>query len=304
MARRPDFPDHALLRPGVLVTRRDDGHLQVGLDPSLAMVTPDVPATRTFLRELAAGTAPVLGPSVTRLAAELLARGLIIDGAELQGSLPCDTAGAHGTAAAYAHAGLGAAELLARRAARSVQVEAPGLPRELRGLPRQLLSASGTPCEGPPYAVLVVAVGEFDRDRVDELSRLDTPHLLLQVNEGIVSLGPFVVPGLTACLRCVDAHRGETDPRRALVVEQYVGAAGSRADGVPQPIDPALMTAALAWAVRDLVSFVDDEVPTTWSASVRFGPGMHQTQRAWERHQRCGCSWAEPVASLGATAVV
>jgi hypothetical protein len=293
MARGMTFPERPLLRPGVLVTRRDDGHLQVGLDPSLALVTPDVPAARDFLRSLSAGLVPSLGPAVARLARDLLDRGLVIDGAALQSSLSATSCGAQAVSAAYAQAGLDAATLLARRADRPVVVEAPALPTELRELTKQLLAVSGIPTGGAPYASLLVAVGEFDRGRVDALSRSDIPHLLAQVNEGIVALGPFVVPGVTACLRCVDAHRGDTDPRRALVVEQYARADDSRSDGVPAPIDPAVLTAALAWAVRDLVSFVDDEVPCTWSASVQFGPGMRQTHRRWERHEQCGCSWAD-----------
>jgi hypothetical protein len=115
----------------------------------------------------------------------------------------------------------------------------------------------------------------------------------------VVELGPFVAPGQTACLRCVDAHRGETDPRRALVLEQYA-AAGPRADGVPEPVDEPVFTAALAWAVRDCLSYVDGLEPTTWSRTVTFGPGMAQTAREWARHPHCGCAWSEvPVGWAG-----
>jgi hypothetical protein len=296
MVRHVSFPDRPLLLPGVLVTRRDDGHLQIGLDPALSVVTPDVPAARELLRSLREGIAPEAAPAVARLSAELLGRGLVIDGDDLVVDLPASRAGAHAVAAAYAHADLGAHALLARRATRPVVVEASGPLSELGDLAERLLDLSGVPTGGSPYAGLVLAAGEFDRARVDTMVRSDLPHLLLQVVEGITRLGPFVVPGVTACLRCVDAHLGDADPRRALVVEQYARAAAQRTDGVPEPVDPAVATAAVGWAVRDLVSFVDDELPATWSAGVRIGPGMHQERTDWPRHPSCGCAWADSAA--------
>jgi hypothetical protein len=296
MARPVTFPDRPLLLPGVLVTRRGGRHLQIGLDPALAVVTPDVPAARELLRSLGEGLAPEVTPAVARLSADLLDRGLVIDGDDLFVDLPASRSGAQAVSAVYAHADLDAHTLLARRSTRPVVVETAEPLVESGDLARRLLRLSGVPTDGSPYAVLLVAVREFDRTRVDELFRSDTPHLLVQVVEGVVRLGPFVVPGVTACLRCVDAHLGDADPRRALVVEQYARAAVHRADGVPEPVDPAVVTSAIGWAARDLVSFVDDEVPATWSAGVRFGPGMQQERTEWPRHQRCGCAWADATA--------
>ena len=301
MARPARFPDRPLLHPGVLVTRRDDAHLQIGLDPALAVVTPDLPETRELLSSLAEGAVPQLTPQLTpqvaRLSADLLARGLVIDGADLFADLPACRLGSHSVAAAHAHAGLGGRELLTRRSTRPVAVEVSGPLQEIGDLAEHLLSLSGVPVAGSPYAVLVIAVGEFDRTRTDALSHSDTPHLLVQLAENVIRLGPFVQPGVTACLRCVDAHLGDADPRRALIVEQYARAAVHRADGVPEPVDPAVATAVIGWAVRDLVSFVDDEVPATWSAGLRFGPGMRNETTEWSRHQSCGCAWADATAA-------
>ena len=297
MARPARFPDRPVLHPGVLVTRRDDAHLQIGLDPALAVVAPDVPETRALLSSMAEGAAPRLTPAVARLSAELLAGGLVIDGDDLFADLPASRLGSHSVAAAYAHAGLGGRELLTRRSTRPVAVEVSGPLPEIGDLAERLLGLSGVPVVGTPYAVLVIAVGEFDRTRTDALTHSDTPHLLVQLAENVIRLGPFVVPGVTACLRCVDAHLGDTDPRRALIVEQYARAAVHRADGVPEPVDPAVATAVIGWAVRDLVSFVDDEVPATWSAGLRFGPGMRNETTEWSRHQSCGCAWADATAA-------
>ena len=42
------------------------------------------------------------------------------------------------------------------------------------------------------------------------------------------SIGPFVVPGETACLRCVDAHCTDADPSWPLLVRQYAAASSRR----------------------------------------------------------------------------
>ena len=112
MARPARFPDRPVLHPGVLVTRRDDAHLQIGLDPALAVVTPDVPETRALLSSLAEGDAPRLTPAVAASVGRASRRGLVIDGDDLFADLPASRLGSHSVAAAYAHAGLGGRELL------------------------------------------------------------------------------------------------------------------------------------------------------------------------------------------------
>jgi len=91
-----------------------------------------------------------------------------------------------------------------------------------------------------------------------------------------------------ACIRCLDAHLGEQDPRRALVVEQLAGAPPLRA---VEP-DPALRALAAAWAVQDLATAADGDVPSTWSATVALGT-LPPEVTAYRRHVHCGCSWAE-----------
>jgi hypothetical protein len=322
-----ELPRHPRLLPGVLVTRRTDDYLQIGLDPGLAVITPDLPETREILARLRDGDAPVLGPGtplvVLRLCAELVARNLLIDGDALATDLPASLEAAQAVAAVYAQAGRTAPETLVRRRTRPVRLD---VPEPLAGLAHRLLPASGVPAgpvspgpvspvsassgpvsrgpvsSGPasehpaPYAALVVALGEVDRAGVDGLARDGTPYLVVRFGERSVEVGPFVVPGVTACLRCVDAHRGDCDPRRGLVVEQYAEAPAYRSDGVPHPVDPSVAAMVLGWAVRDLVSFVDDEQPSTWSATVRVGPGTHQHRMPWRRHPHCGCAWGTAAA--------
>jgi hypothetical protein len=99
-----------------------------------------------------------------------------------------------------------------------------------------------------------------------------------------------VAPGLTACLRCVDAHHCDADPRHAMIVEQHPPEPG-------EPCDPVLMHLALAWAVRDVVTYVEGQSPATWSASVTVDAGLAIERRDWTRHPRCGCSWGDELAA-------
>src|SRR3954465_2514765 len=46
-----------LLRPGLHVVRRDDRHLQIGLDPPWRLVVPDEPDVQRVLADLVAGRA-------------------------------------------------------------------------------------------------------------------------------------------------------------------------------------------------------------------------------------------------------
>ena len=91
----------------------------------------------------------------------------------------------------------------------------------------------------------------------------------------------------SACLRCVDAHLGEIDPRRATVLHQL--------DDLPSaPLvdpDPCLLHLAVAWAVRDIVRILDGSPPSLRSATLTVSEDLDVTRRDWLRHPHCGCAW-------------
>lgn len=247
------------LRPGLHAVRRDDDHLQVGVDPPWRLVAPDEPDVRRLLADLTAGRpARPETPAGHRTLRSLLAADMLVD------------PGARAAAARI-------------RAAAAVSVEATG-PAAVDAV--RLLRAAGCPVTPPREAAvaLVLVDGEPPRGIVDEHVRESRAHLLVAATARGFTLGPFVVPGATACLRCVDAHLAMHDPRRAVVVEQLAGL-GS---GTPDPVLNALVT---AWAVRDVVAYVDGAQPSTWSATVDLGPDLEPRRRAWTRHPHCGCSW-------------
>lgn len=274
----PGLPERPALRPGLAVARHDATHLQVGLDPPHRVVVPDLPEVRRLLDAVAAGEPlPELDPTTwTTLHALSRADALV-------------EAGGSGRAAQAARAQFGrsAGTRLAARGAAQVGVLGP---REVVESAERLLRQGGVRVAGSDDladAWLVASSGEVPRAALDDLVREGTPHLLLRGALGSPVLGPFVVPGLTACLRCVDAHLAETDPRRALVVEQVATPPG--AEGPPS--DPTLLAIAVGWAVRDLLRFVEDDRPSTWSATHLIGPTEAPVTRQWSRHPHCGCAW-------------
>jgi hypothetical protein len=260
-----------LLRPGVGLARRDAAHLQLGTEPPLAAVLPDSRAVRLLLVELAHGsplttldavTAPVLD--------ELVAAGLVV--------AADDAAGRQ-----------------ASRAACRVHVDAPDevLPAVLRLVGEVGLRLTRSTSQAS--VALVWSEGEPPRARLDDWMRTGTPHLVVREGPGGPLLGPYVLPGATACLRCVDAHVGERDPRRGLVVEQIA----TTPPLSPFEPDPALRSLALAWAVRDLAAGAEGGVPATWSATVAIDR-LPPTVTTYRRHLHCGCAWAEDLVDLAA----
>lgn len=294
MTRHPGYPARPLLRPGVRICRRQDGELQIGLDPAIAVVAPDTDEVQAVLEGLRNGVAPAapesLSPTAVRLCDDLLLRRLVVDGdvwLAAVGGVDEDTAA--GLSAVVAEHGPAADRVLARRSATTVLVDDAGLAAAGARL-RTHLAASGVGLGTIPDLAVLLRRTEPDRAELDVWMRADVPHVLLTVVEGRVQIGPFVEPGRTACLRCLDAHHTELDPRRSLVVQQYAEQAAPR-DGLPDPVPPDLLDLAVGYVARDVVTWVDGGRPVSWSATVQVDPGLHLPRTPWPRHPGCGCSW-------------
>ncbi|MEJ7831504.1 MAG: hypothetical protein WKF79_01190 [Nocardioides sp.] len=278
----PGLPARPTLRPGLRVVRRDVASLQIGVDPPHRMILPDQPCVRRMLAELEAGRQPVVSePDAVRWLVRLVDAGLVVD-VEPGGSAVAQFGGdARRRVAARAHARIGVmGSVTLGRAARTALGMAGLVPTE----------------PGPDSdVVLVAAGGEPVRGLLDNLVRDGVPHLVLTASAASIRLGPFVAPGRTACLRCVDAHLAEPDPRRPLVIEQVARAIEENND---EPHDPLLLALALAWAARDLTRYVEGDEPSTWSSTVDIGAREAPHCQVWSRHPHCGCSWDEFLSEL------
>lgn len=235
------------LRPGYQAVRRDRGLLQVGLDKPYRAVLPDTLDVRRLLTDLAAGqaTMPTSLPARRAMLA-LLDAGLACPAGHEE---PQPRVGFDGPPALVA----AAAEML------------------------------GPVSPEPPQIVVMLSAGPLARMRVDPLVRTGTPYLVVESTPDEWTVGPLVVPGVTACLRCVDAACAETDPRRAIVLDQLVDA--------PVPHDPLLESLAVSWAVRDALAHLAGRRPSTWSASLTLTRDQEPVRRPWLRHPDCGCAW-------------
>lgn len=268
-----------VLRPGTPVLARSPGIVQVGLDAP-AVRLPDEPAVRALLADL-------LRPR--GLPEETEADPGVLDRLRAAGLLVVVPDGAAGAAEQVLRAQFGP-DAVRRHAARprgtAVAVDAPpGTAAVLA----PLLDAAGLRHTETASVHLVVSAGPLDRERLDPLVRAGTPHLVVSGAAAGRRIGPFVEPGRTACLRCVDAHEALADVRRPLLLAQAARSAQTR----PPPLDPVLDALVLAWAVRDLCRYLEGDAPSTWSATYDLGPRDAPVATPWGRHPDCGCAWDE-----------
>lgn len=282
MTRRP------VIAPGLPVLTAPHGVLQVGLSAEHRLRVPDSPAVRRALDLLTRGE--TLPPERGLKRARTLLDPVLRDGE----TLIRPGIGAGDAAALALQHPSSAAERLAARTRARIHVRG-----DLGVDPRALLDAVGlsAPPEEPgaATAVLVASRGEPAREECDALTRDGTPHLVVRAVESDVVIGPFVVPGRTACLRCCDLHHDDREPGYGVLLRDAVLA--RRHDGVPAPVDTALCWVALGWAVRDLVRHAEGDRPSTWSATVHLdaptGPG---DVRRWAPHPDCSCTWTSRAA--------
>ena len=294
-AHHPGFPARAALRPGVRVVRRSATEVQVGLAADHAIVLPDDPAVHLVLRGLDDGHPPPppgLLSSAARHACDLLLRhGLVVDAdAWSTTTHGVERSAASARSALVAECGDDALPLLLRRRSVRVGLHVDGLGGAAEHL-EALLAAAGLTVADPHRSdvVAVLVEGEPDRSMLDGLVVAERPHVPLVVSEGRVRVGPFVHPGLTACQRCLDACAAESDPRHALVLEQYAGASRPLW-GLPPPVPADLVAVATALLARDLTRWADVLQPVTWSTTIAVDAALTLPRTTWSRHAACGCS--------------
>ena len=122
-------------------------------------------------------------------------------------------------------------------------------------------------------------------------------HLAISVADGIAAVGPFVRPGKTACIGCVDRTLAARDPAWPVLVDQLQSSAGQRARNtvdLPLPRSRVLEGAVASWAARDVLAHLAGQPVLTYGTSLRLDDGLvHQVVHRWEQHPACGCSLLE-----------
>ncbi|MDQ1679484.1 MAG: hypothetical protein QOI42_343, partial [Frankiaceae bacterium] len=114
------------------------------------------------------------------------------------------------------------------------------------------------------------------------------PHLLVAVRETTAAVGPFVVPGRTACIRCLELSRSDRDRHWPTIAAQLV--AGARA---PEPCDLALATLAAALAALHALAWIDGDgtdLPPSAGGVMELGlADIRLRRRSLAPHPACGC---------------
>jgi len=177
-------------------------------------------------------------------------------------------------------------------ARRAVRAAAPDRP------PRRERAARRSPHDDPDPGFSLVILAPRDGFQVhapdplaaEPLITSGTPHLYAGVVEGTGVVGPFVLPGDTSCVGCLDRGRADRDETWPRLVAQW-------RSGRPRQVqacDLALATAVAGVAAGHALAFLDGEPPSSagarWETSV---PRLDWHARPVWAHPACGCGAAE-----------
>jgi hypothetical protein len=140
--------------------------------------------------------------------------------------------------------------------------------------------------EGSPVDLVVLARPWAASDPlVAGHQRAGQPHLVATVRGETGVVGPLVVPGRTACLRCGELHRRDADPA-------WPGLAAQLTAGSPPPSGATvvcLLTAAVA-AVQVLAYVDGNAAPAVVEAILELSPPDPAPRlRRWAPHPACTC---------------
>ena len=147
---------------------------------------------------------------------------------------------------------------------------------------------SAAPRTPPRRPSLVILADSHRRDLPATLSRDQVPHLAASASEAIGVVGPLVLPGRSACLRCLDLTRAERDPAWPLILAQLAGHAGAD----PPACDAVLAAMVAAQATAQALAFIDRgpaAVAVIGGTLELVLPDWQWRRRTWQPHHECGC---------------
>lgn len=140
--------------------------------------------------------------------------------------------------------------------------------------------------EGRRVDLTVVAGETWESDRLvtDGLLRMDQPHLVVRSRGDGVLVGPLVVPGRTACLRCTDLTRTDADPAWPLLLSQLTR--------IRSDVSAAITAWSAATAVSQVLAHLGGSTPETYGATLEMSAADFLVRRrSWAAHPGCGCAW-------------
>lgn len=135
--------------------------------------------------------------------------------------------------------------------------------------------------------VVLAAGATDDADTAALLVAAGTPHLFADVSERTGSVGPLVLPGRSACLRCQELTRTDLDPGWPTLSVQLSGPsrAAPSSDGV-------LAVAVAAQAALQILQHLEGGSPAVVGGTIELElPDWRWRRRTWPMHVACGCAW-------------
>ena len=132
--------------------------------------------------------------------------------------------------------------------------------------------------------IIVSDTAEADRLIADDLVRLDQPHLVVRPAGDLVTVGPLVIPGRTACLRCTDLTRRDADTAWPALLDQLTR--------LRLPTAVALGSWAASMAATQALAFLRGRKPEACGSTLDLSERDLVTRwRTWLAHPACGCYW-------------
>ena len=328
----PVAPRTLRLPPHRSLLRRGPASRQFGLDPATALAVDDLsPPLAAMLDELVgpveraelvarAVRRGAVGATADDLLDRLVAAGALVDAAEVErarrrrGEAAVAVVGAGplavGVAAGLALAGVGAVHLVAGGPpVRSVRPGdlGTGLLDADRGRPRAEALADAVrrvvpkarsgppPARAVPDLTVLADAAVPDPERVAALHLAGAAHLPVRLRDGCGVVGPLVLPGRSACLRCVELHRRARDPGWPLVAAGLLRAEGRG--------DPAAAAATAGLAVAQVGAALGAAAaagraragPPTLGATLELDVTAGTLRRRrWAAHPDCTCGAPRP----------
>lgn len=296
--------DRVRLAPHLILVRRDDREIQLGVDVDGAIVLADPDGAVTALLELMDGRYRLgelgivadqqgLGDHLT----------VLLEALTRVGALPNSPVTRGPEAHSVRLVGLGpAGELVAEQLLRAgigrlVTVEEGATSWTGWGAGRDRVQRADHWSQPTIDAVdLTIVVSEHlepDRAVSTELTRADHPHLLVRPRPHGAVVGPLVLPGRTSCLRCGDVARTRTDPAWPRMLAQLCRTRGQW--------DRLAAEWAAALATTQVLAHLAGGAAQVTAATFELGPVDWTWQRRiWPADPACGCCWAPlPFSGVG-----
>jgi hypothetical protein len=301
------------LKPGLLPVWRDRDTVQIGVDPRRAVALTGMGRASALLSLLdgsrdrddlltAAASQGIPAVITERILTLLAASGALVDAPaaplgwlplELRRRLRSELATA---SLAHDHGDGGVGEVARRRAA---LICIDGERRLARAIARVLAGAGvgrlrfGTaPGTGRPRPDLVILARHQPQPAPDHLVRAGQPHLAVMAGEAIGIIGPLVLPGRTACLRCLHYVRAGSDRSWPLILAQL---ARRRPD--PPACDAALTALVAAQTAAQVLAAIGTNPalsPLVNGTLEIVLPSWRWRRRSWQPHPDCTCAGRPP----------